>query len=485
MHLAQQRLTHRRSPVSSELARVQLFRSSLFRNLAQLFLLAAIYYGCGRFGLSLASVNPHATAFWAPTGISIAALLLLGYRAWSAIFLGAFLVNLHVNFSIVVSAGIAVGNTLEALVGAFLINQFANGTNAFYRTKDVFRFVCYAGLFATAISATVGVCILSSSGLASWHDFRSVWLTWWIGDTLGALILTPFLVLVLKNPHHTSTLGELVEIFLLLAALSLLCVLIFGPPSLLWSKWYGLAFLCLPFAVWTAFRFCPLESAGTNLILSGFATWGSIAGFGPFAANHDAPLLLGCFVCVSCSMSLLMAASVFQRRRVEEELLGLHSVMQSIVDDKTKLLEETVDALQDEVLSRIKAERSANKASEPLQQIAKAIPDILWLMDVAEPRILYVSPTYELIWGRSCQSLYADPFSWVDAVHPDDLDRAMIFFNRDTPANIFEVEFRIRRPDGSERWIYDRGYAIRDAAGRIARIAGLAADVTQQKNLES
>ncbi len=485
MNPAQQRLTHQPPLVATEQARAQLFRSSVLRNLAQLFFLAAVYYGCGRFGLGLASVNPHATALWAPTGISIAAILLLGYRAWPAIFVGAFLVNLHINSSFVVSAGIAVGNTLEALVGAYLVNQFANGTKAFYRTKDVFRFVCYAGLFATAISATIGVFILSSSGLANWHDLRSVWLTWWIGDVLGALTLTPFLVLVLQDPQHTSTLDDFVEIFFLLAGLSIVCVLIFGPPSLLWSKWYGLAFLCLPFAVWTAFRFGPLESAGTNLVLSGFATWGSIAGFGPFAANKDAPLLLGCFVGVSCSMSLLIAASVFQRRRTEEELLGLHSVMQFIVDDKTQLLEETVDALHDEVLSRIKAERSANKISEPLQQIATTIPHVLWLIDVIEPRILYVSPAYELVWGRSCQSLYADPFSWVDAVHPDDHDNALIFFNRETSSNLYEVEYRIRRPDGTERWIHDRGYAIRDASGRITRIAGLAVDITHKKYLES
>ena len=71
-------------------------------------------------------------------------------------------------------------------------------------------------------------------------------------------------------------------------------------------------------------------------------------------------------------------------------------------------------------------------ARESFQQIAAAFPDVLWLIDVIEERMLYVSPAYEKVWGRSCQSLYDDPHSWLDAVHPDDNDRALIFFNRDT-----------------------------------------------------
>jgi PAS domain S-box-containing protein len=470
--------------VPSECAHLLQSRSPFLSHLAALSLLTFIYYVSGRFGLGLASVNPHATVLWVPTGISIAALLLLGYRAWPAVLAGAFLVNFHVNASIVVSAGIAVGNTLEAFAGAYLVNQFANGTKAFYRTKDVFRFVCLAGFLASVVSATIGVCMICHSGFASWHDFRVVWLTWWVGDVLGAITVTPFIVLILRSSRHTSTLAENLELFLLLSSLCLLSVLIFGPPSLRWPQSYVLAFLCLPFSVWAAFRFCPLESAGTNLVLSGFAVWGSLAGFGPFAAGRYAPLLLGSFVCVACTMPLMIAARVYERRRVEEELLGLHFLMQAIVEEKTKVLQQTIDGLHEEVLDRIEAERSARAAREPFQQIAAALPDVLWLIDVIAERILYVSPAYEKVWGRPCQSLYADSHSWLDAVHPDDNDRALVFFDRDTFADTFDVQYRIRRADGAERWIHDRGYAIRDASGRIVRIAGRATDITEAKILE-
>jgi PAS domain S-box-containing protein len=470
--------------VPAERSHVRHSRSPFFSHLAVLSLLTFVYYVSGRFGLGLASTNPHATVLWAPTGISIGALLLLGYRAWPAVLVGAFLVNYHVNASIVVSAGIAVGNTLETFVGAYLVNQFANGTKAFYRAKDAFRFVCLAGFLASAVSATIGVCIICSSGFASWHDFRFVWLTWWIGDVLGAITLTPFLVLVLRTARHNSTLGELLELFLLLAGLSLLCVLIFGPPSLLRPQWYGLAFLCLPFSVWAAFRFCPLESAGTNLVLSGFAIWGSLAGFGPFAAVPNASLLLASFVCVACTMPLMIAAKVYEQRRAEEELLGLHSVMQAIVDEKTALLQEAVDALHEEVLS---ASTLSVRQLLPANHFNKSpllSPMFSGSLMSFEQRMLYVSPAYEKVWGRSCQSLYDDPHSWLDAVHPDDNDRAPIFFNRDTCEDFFEVQYRIRRPDGAERWIHDRGYAIRDSSGHLVRIAGRATDITKTKIID-
>src|SRR5437588_5399373 len=90
-----------------------------------------------------------------PTGLTLAALLLLGYRVWPGIFLGAYLVNISTAGSIATSLGLAVGNTLEGLVGAYLVNRFANGRNAFDRPQDVFTFALLAGLVSTSVSATI------------------------------------------------------------------------------------------------------------------------------------------------------------------------------------------------------------------------------------------------------------------------------------------------------------------------------------------
>ena len=157
--------------------------------------LAIVYFLAGKLGLHFAFVHASASAVWPPTGIALAAVLLLGRRAWPAIFVGAFFVNLTASGSIVSSLGIAVGNTLEATVGASLVARYAGGARAFERSRDYLRFVLLGGLLGTSVSATIGVFSLAISGEAAWPAFGAIWLTWWFGDAAGALIVTPVLVL--------------------------------------------------------------------------------------------------------------------------------------------------------------------------------------------------------------------------------------------------------------------------------------------------
>src|SRR6184192_4115850 len=122
--------------------------------------LAAVYFVAGKLGLRLAFVHVSATAVWPHTGIAIAAFLILGLRAWPAILAGAFLVNLTTAGSLATSIGLGIGNTLEGVVGAYLVNRFAGGRNAFERAPDVFKFALVAAMLSTTVSATVGVTTL-------------------------------------------------------------------------------------------------------------------------------------------------------------------------------------------------------------------------------------------------------------------------------------------------------------------------------------
>src|SRR5207245_11795956 len=127
-----------------------------------------------------------ATAVWPATGIALAALLMYGYRVWPGIFAGAYLANVTTAGTIATSLGIAAGNTLEGVAGAYLVNRFANGQNAFHRPHDVVKFALLAATVSTMVSATVGVTSLSLGGLANWADFVPLWLTWCHGDRVGA-----------------------------------------------------------------------------------------------------------------------------------------------------------------------------------------------------------------------------------------------------------------------------------------------------------
>src|ERR687888_506064 len=101
--------------------------------------LAGVYFVAGKLGLKLAFVHPSATAVWPPTGITLAAFLIFGYDVWPAILLSAFLVNFTTAGSLVTSVGIGVGNTLEGLVGTYLVNRFADGRHACEHTRNIFR----------------------------------------------------------------------------------------------------------------------------------------------------------------------------------------------------------------------------------------------------------------------------------------------------------------------------------------------------------
>src|SRR3989441_1178542 len=176
-------------PAVQETLRTGMIQSRLLRRVGLLAALAAGYFVAGKVGLQVAYVHPSATVVWPPSGLTLAAFLLLGYEVWPAILLGAFLVNITTARDVATSAAIAAGNTLEGLVGAYLVNRFARGHRACERARDIFKLAGLAALGSTAVSATAGVAALSLAGFARWTDFGPIWSTWWMGDAVSDLVI--------------------------------------------------------------------------------------------------------------------------------------------------------------------------------------------------------------------------------------------------------------------------------------------------------
>ena len=291
------------------------------RDVAIMLVLAAVYFVAGKMGLRLAFVNSSTTAVWPPAGIALAAFLILGYRMWPGILLGAFLVNVTTTSTIATSLGIALGNTLEGLAGGWLVNRFAGGRKAFDHAQDVFRFALFA-LFATSLAATVGTTTLSLGGLARWIDYGTIWLTWWLGDAAGAVVVAPFLVLWIARPSLRWNRNAALETVILFLGLYVVGETVFDGLIPLGRSNYPLEFLCLPFLVWAAFRLGPRGAALATVVLSAIAIRGTLSGFGPFAldARNESLLLLQAFVGVSGVMTLALAALVLERKQHEEAL---------------------------------------------------------------------------------------------------------------------------------------------------------------------
>lgn len=310
------------------------------RLVAAILGLAAVYILAGKLGLTLALVNSSATAVWPPTGIAIAALLLFGRRLWPGVLIGAFLVNLLTTSGVGSSIGIAVGNTLEAVVAARLVDRFAHGPHAFERLPDVFKFAFLAGFLATNLSATIGTTTLVLFGLAPLADFGPVWFTWWLGDLGGALLLAP--AILVWATDHEGILSRPVEKLALAATTVATAMFLFGGTQDLSINREPLAFLTFPVLVWAAASFGPRETTAVLLVVVAIADWGTLRGFGPFARGdvNTSLLFLQAFMTVAAITSDGLAAAIVDRRRAQEQVRSTEHRLRTVAEEAARVREE-------------------------------------------------------------------------------------------------------------------------------------------------
>lgn len=296
-------------------------RSGWLRQALTIVMVAAAYYGSAKLGLSLAFIHTNVSAVWPPSGIAIAAVLLFGYRVWPGILLGAFLANSFTPVSLLTSLIIATGNTLEAVSARYLLDRLGFHHD-FRKVKDVTKLVA-AIMICTLVAATIGNLALCLSRAASWAEFTSLWVTWWLGDAVGALIVAPLViawsgVANQSLPARRYFEGALVMVLLALAATATFT----GASSQIALKLYPLARLTVPFYLYAAFRLgYPGVTLGTAIV-SIFAAWGTARGLGLFAGRegNDALLLLQLYAGSNAVTFLFLVAAVEERRGTDAAL---------------------------------------------------------------------------------------------------------------------------------------------------------------------
>jgi signal transduction histidine kinase len=319
-----------------------------------LLALAATYFVVARLGLLMASIHASASPVWPATGLALAAVLVLGTRAWPAIFLGALLANATNAGSLATSLGIATGNTLEAVVGAELVRRFAGGRGAFDHAQRAVHFAA-VGLPSTALSAGVGVASLCAGGFASWSQFGPIALTWWLGDYGGFLVVAPLLVLLAAPSGIAWTRARVLEGVAIAATVALVSGWVFGSQFPLPGRHYPLSFVCVPPALWAAFRFQRHGAAVAVVLATALADWGTSRGIGPFSVfdRNQGLLLTQAFMCVLGVASLVLAGAMFERLRIERALRAAYHGLGLRFREKRFDLARTVKALhqaQSEIL---------------------------------------------------------------------------------------------------------------------------------------
>ncbi|MBI5092767.1 MAG: MASE1 domain-containing protein [Candidatus Hydrogenedentes bacterium] len=412
--------------------------------LFQLTVIAAIYFAAAETGLLLAFERTNATPVWPPTGIALAAVLLLGYRVWPGILAGAFFANIAIlpglGFSTTTTIGVALltalGNTLEAIAGVRLIRCITQARNPFHRSADTVTFVAFGALAATALSATVGVCALSAIS-GAWARFTSIWLTWWLGDVTGALVVAPVIITWFDREKGRWPVTRRFE-----AGLMLLALLIF-----IWitgKNTYHCEYLLLPVVMWVVFRFGQFTSAVLILALSVFAVLGTVSGLGPFAgvSRNESLLLVQCFVSAVSVTTLFFSSAVYERKAAEKALRDSEEKYRA-------LFEESFDGL---------------------------------FITSPVGRILRMNKTGVAMFGYDAEDevlrldLERDIYAY-----PPDRARILAMVNAQGAA---EYEVVVKKKGGGNMVAYCALNALRDDSGVITAYRGSIRDITDKKRVE-
>ncbi len=311
-------------------------RDGLAARVGEVGLLAAIYFTSAKFSL-LAAIPPgYATAVWPPSGIAMAAVLLLGWRAWTGIWLGAMLVNVTVQASLVAAIVMGTGNTLEALAGAFLVRRHLGAATDFKHARDVFMFLAIA-ISSPAIAASVATLPLAVVDALPPRDLLRNWWTWWQGDAMGIILVTPLILGWSGAARQPWTPRRIAEAAVLCAGTLLTCSLIFGEasPSRVGST-FPPAFLIFPLILWAAVRFGQREVAALSAAVSAFAIAMTVQGRGPFATHelNRSLLFLLAFMSTVAVTGLLLNAVVRERARIVATLgSALHQLREQATTD--------------------------------------------------------------------------------------------------------------------------------------------------------
>jgi integral membrane sensor domain MASE1 len=285
---------------------------------------AAVYYGAARLGLSLAFTTPSVTAVWPPTGIALAAVLLLGYRIWPGIALGAFLANAWTDVPIYTTLGITAGNTLEAVVGAYLLNRFASFRPTLERLRDVLALFVLGGVVSTMVSATIGTSSLLVGDEIAAADFGITWRTWWLGDMGGDLVVGTALMVMVSHWPYRGLPGGVVE------ALALMLI-VGGTTALVFTTMVPLTFLLIPPLMLVALRFEQPGAVLACLLVASIAIPLTEDDMGPFSGQSpdDRLLLAQAVTGIASLTTLVLAAVITERRRVEYTLERISGTLQA------------------------------------------------------------------------------------------------------------------------------------------------------------
>jgi signal transduction histidine kinase len=313
---------------------------------------ALAFYLSALLGHFLTFSDSQVLPSWPPSGVAFGLIILLGRASWPGIAIGSLVANTMAYWNtpslspqtiIAVSSFIAIGQTLEAITGSILIKHWINDEYPFTITKNTFRFL-FTTLAMCLVSALMGTTSLYWAGVIESGIFMSQASRWWVGEVVGILLFTPFILAIVNIKNVKFNAGKALEVLLFIASMIGIYVLVsFGyfNQTLIDS----LPYLMIPLLLWLAFRFDLLAVVSFGLVISLLAIYYTIKQLGPFieAQTIDSMLLLQIFIGVISISAIVISSAVTERTRAQNELKEFNTNLENMVHARTRELNEEIN----------------------------------------------------------------------------------------------------------------------------------------------
>jgi PAS domain S-box-containing protein len=406
-------------------------------------------------GQALSSLNSgHIGPVLPASGIALAALLFFGDQVWPGVAAGAFFVALSIPISLGAAVVQGIGATVAALTGSILLRRVVHFNSSMSRLRDALGLISFGAFGSSVVSASIGTSLLYAVHVRGWAGFGRAWLIYWLGDSIGVLLLTPLLLslLNLRGSRVRARIPELVALLLFLAAS---CFLVIIDLPLVTVRLHFLAFAVLPFVAWAAIRFGMRGATLSIFTIAAIATVETALGSGPFAQNApfiNAVLLDVLFVVLSVA-GLSLAAIVAERKQAEQE--HQHLVQKQAAMQTRFRLASIVESSEDAIIGK---------------DLDGKITD--WNKGAEQ---IYGYSANEMI-GKSI-SLLAPPD------RADDLTEILRKIKRGGSINHFETA-RVKK-GGTRVDVSLTVSPVVDIEGRIVGASGIARDISERKHQES
>ncbi len=320
---------------------MKLARNVNLTTFTRVVILTAFYFVGGLLGKEASFLSGSVALVWPPAGIALAAILLFGYRFWPGVALGAVLFSFTNGVPLgFFTLATAIGNTIGAVVCAFLLKKMVAFESAMERTSDVTGYVAFACFLGTTVNAAFNVVGLAYGGTTPWDALFPTLLEWWVPNALAGLVVAP-VILAWAAPSNLNWNSRLIaEAALCAVGLVVGTLISFNSWFVYGIQNYPLAYLPFPFLVWGALRFGQRGATTGTALVSALAIHSLLEGRGPFVTTteRDSLMLIGSYIGIIAVTNLLLAAAAAERRRAEREMSESEKRFRAVVEDQTDLI---------------------------------------------------------------------------------------------------------------------------------------------------